>query len=172
MRKSLLIACVALAAASLPVSAGPHRLGVGAHYWTTVKDIDIDNIDIDKNGLSWLASYQFKPVDGWIGVEALVEWFKKGFGGSTEDVWQPQAFFILGKGLYGAAGIGTSYTDGEWADQPFFALRAGFDIAILPMLNVDINANYRFDKWDDLSAEGSKIDTDTITVGATARLVF
>ena len=46
------------------------------------------------------------------------------------------------------------------------------DLELLPMLNIDINANYRFEKWDDLSTEGKEVNTDTITIGAAARLTF
>lgn len=145
-----------------------NQFGVGAHYWTTVKNIDVN--DIDKNGFSYLAMYQYHY--GWVGIEAALEWFQKGFGGSTDDVFQPQAYFILGKVVYAAAGIGGYYTDGKLANKPFYAFRAGLDIPLLPILHLDINANYRFENWDDLSTDGKEVDTDTITLGAAARLAF
>jgi len=145
-----------------------HQFGVGAHYWTTVKNIDVN--DVDKNGFSYLAMYKYRY--GWVGIEADLEWFKKGFGGSTEDVYQPQAFIILGKVIYAGAGIGGYYTDGKLADKPFYALRVGLDIPLLPILHLDVNANYRFENWDDLSTEGKSIDGDTVTLGAAARLAF
>ncbi len=145
-----------------------NQIGIGAHYWTTVKNIDADNID--KNGFSYLAMYQYHY--GWVGIEADLEWFQKGFGGTDKDVYQPQAYLIVGKVLYGAAGIGGYYTDGKLADKPFYAFRVGLDIPLLPILHLDINANYRFENWDDLSTEGKEIDTDTVTLGAAARLAF
>lgn len=145
-----------------------NQIGVGVHYWTTVKNIDVNNVD--KNGFSYLAMYQYHY--GWVGVEADVEWFKDGFGGATQDVYQPQAYVILGKVIYAAAGIGGYYTDGKLADQPFYAFRVGLDIPVLPILHLDINANYRFENWDDLSAEGKSINTDTVTLGVAARLAF
>ena len=144
------------------------QFGVGVHYWTTVKNIDVN--DIDKNGFSYLAMYQYHY--GWVGIEADLEWFQKGFGGATQDIYQPQAYLILGKVIYAAAGIGGYYTDGKLADNPFYAFRAGLDIPLLPILHLDINANYRFENWDDLSTEGKSVDTDTVTLGAAARLVF
>jgi len=147
---------------------GNNQFGVGVHYWTTVKNIDVQ--DIDKNGFSYLAMYQYHY--GWVGIEADLEWFQKGFGGATQDIYQPQAYLILGKVIYAAAGIGGYYTDGKLADNPFYAFRAGLDIPLLPILHLDINANYRFENWDDLSTEGKSVDTDTITLGAAARLVF
>jgi len=147
---------------------GNNQFGVGVHYWTTVKNIDVQ--DIDKNGFSYLAMYQYHY--GWVGIEADLEWFQKGFGGATQDIYQPQAYLILGKVIYAAAGIGGYYTDGKLADNPFYAFRAGLDIPLLPILHLDINANYRFENWDDLSTEGKSVDTDTITLGAAVRLVF
>ena len=149
-------------------AASGHRLGVGAHYWRAVKDIDVS--EVKKDGFSWLGTYQYKP--GWLGLELDVEWFEKGFGGADKDVFQPQAYLVLGKALYGAAGIGGYYSDGKFKEDPFFAFRVGLDLEVLPVLSVDINVNYRFEKWDDLSAEGKDIDTDTITLGAAARLMF
>lgn len=145
-----------------------NQLGVGVHYWTTVKNIDVN--DIDKNGFSYLAMYQYHY--GWVGIEADLEWFQKGFGGANQDVYQPQAYLILGKVIYAAAGIGGYYSDGKLADNPFYAFRVGLDIPLLPILHLDINANYRFENWDDLSTEGKSVDTDTVTLGAAARLAF
>ena len=145
-----------------------NQLGVGVHYWTTVKNIDVN--DVDKNGFSYLAMYQYHY--GWVGIEADLEWFQSGFGGASKDMYQPQAYLILGKVIYVAAGIGGYYTDNKLADKPFYAFRAGLDIPLLPILHLDINANYRFENWDDLSTDGKTVDTDTVTLGAAARLAF
>jgi len=145
-----------------------NQLGVGVHYWTTVKNIDVN--DIDKNGFSYLAMYQYHY--GWVGIEAALEWFQSGFGGASQDMYQPQAYLILGKVIYAAAGIGGYYSDGKLADNPFYAFRVGLDIPLLPILHLDINANYRFENWDDLGTEGKSVDTDTVTLGAAARLAF
>ena len=142
------------------------RLGVGAHYWTTVKHVAVHNVD--KDGFSFMATYQYWP--SWIGLEADVEWFQQGFAGSTKDVYQPQAYLILGKVIYGAVGIGGYYSDGTWGSKPFYAFRAGLDIPLLPVLHLDVNANYRFEDWSKLN--GSDVNSDTITLGAAARLAF
>jgi hypothetical protein len=145
------------------------RLGVGANYWQTIDTIDDE--DFDEDGLSWIASLQFGLAE-YSKIELAVEWYEAGFGGSTEDIYAPQAFFILGKGLYAGIGIGGYYTDSEFANDPFYAFRAGFDVEVLPSIYLDINANYRFENWDDISAEGSEIDTDTVTLGAAVRFEF
>lgn len=56
--------------------------------------------------------------------------------------------------------------------DPFFGLRAGFDIHLLPYIFLDINANYRFEDWDDISDVDEDISTDTITLGAAVRIQF
>ena len=37
-----------------------HRIGAGAHYWYTIDDIDVE--EIDEDGLGWIISYQFVPT--------------------------------------------------------------------------------------------------------------
>jgi len=145
-----------------------NELGVGVHYWTTVKNIDVHNVD--KNGFSYLAMYQYHY--GWIGAEADLEWFQSGFGGASQDVYQPQAYLILGKVIYAAAGIGGYYSNNKLDSNPFYAFRVGLDIPVLPILHIDINANYRFENWNDLSTSGKDVNTDTITLGAAVRLAF
>jgi len=145
------------------------RLGIGANYWQTIDSVDVD--DFDEDGLSWVASLQFELAD-YSKLEIGVEWYEAGFGGAAEDLYAPQAFFLLGKGLYAGIGIGGYYTDGEWAEDPFYALRAGLDVEVLPNISLDINANYRFQTWDDLSDDGKDIDTDTVILGAAIRLGF
>jgi hypothetical protein len=166
------VCAIFFAASTASNAESNHRLGVGVNYWTAVEDIDIQNVDVDENGLSWLLTYQYN-AGSILKLEADVELFKKGFAGSTENVYAPQAFILLGSSIYGGLGIGTYYSDGEWADSPFFALRAGLDLELLPMLRLDINANYRFNKWKNLvDVITEDISTDTVTLGAALRLQF
>jgi hypothetical protein len=145
-----------------------HRLGGGMRYWVALDDIDID--DVDEDGFSFILSYQY-IISGYFKFEGDLEFLGSGYAGSNETVWSPQAYFLIGKGLYGGVGIGLNYSDGEWAGSPFFALRAGIDIEVLPAVFLDLNANYRFEEWDFDRIE-EKIDTDTITVGALMRYEF
>ncbi|HMP75671.1 MAG TPA: hypothetical protein PKE12_05170 [Kiritimatiellia bacterium] len=144
-----------------------HRLGVGAHYWKALDDLDED---FDEDGLAWVATYQYKP--GLLGLGVDVAWKEKGFAGSTEDVYEPQGYLILGQALYAAAGIGGYYSDGDFADDPFYFFRAGFDVELLPSIFLDIHAMYRFEKWDNVSDDATKPDSDTITLGAAVRIGF
>lgn len=142
-----------------------HRLGAGANYWVAIDDIDID--DIDDNGLSYYASYQYRPT--LIGIEADVEFLPDMFG---KDAIAPAAYFVLGKAIYAAAGIGIINFDGEWADDPFYSFKAGLDLEVLPSLFLDISACYRFNSQFDFEDSMHKIDTDTVFLGAAARIGF
>lgn len=170
MHKVPWFAAVAFAVVQLAAApnapAAEQRLGIGANYWKTVNDLGPEDVKhIDKDGLSWLASYQYAPA-GIFTFEADLEYLPN-LGDGDKPVLAPQVFVLVGGGLYAGAGAGYFYYDGTWGDKPFFVLRAGFDIQVLPFLYLDINANYRFKDWDTL--HGSDLNTSTITLGAAAR---
>ncbi len=153
------------------LAAGPvyardaHRLGLGATYWTSVDDVDVDNIDDD--GFSFTASYQYWPT--LLGVELNLEMMPDKYG---ENAFSPQAYVLFGKAIYGGAGIGIDYRDGDFAEEPFFALRAGLNLEILPAIYWDIYGTYRFNDSADLDDEKKDIDTDTVYLGTAVRFAF
>ncbi|MBP7275398.1 MAG: hypothetical protein KBA51_04260 [Kiritimatiellae bacterium] len=142
----------------------PHRLGGGVYYWMTLENLDEE---FDENGLSYFASYQYKP--SLFGIQADLEVQPDRF---EETAYAPQIYAVLGSGLYAAAGIGILYSDGEWADEPFYSFKAGLDFELTDSLHIDINANYRFNDTADLSDSDLNIDTDTVFLGAALRLAF
>ncbi len=170
-RSLLLVAVSIILLASLataPVAAGEHRLGFGVHYWKSVEDF-ADELDVDEDGLAYIGSYQYYP-GGILGFEFDLEYFDAGFAGATSEVWSPQAYVIVGKGLYAGLGVGSNYADNftDSFSDPFFAAKAGFNLPLLPHLRLDMNANYRFDDWSELDQASS----DTITLGANVRFIF
>lgn len=172
MREKLTVLFLAILLCALPAaaeSAQKHRLGGGVHYWVTLDDIDVDNFD--ESGAAWMLSYQYVP-GALLKFEADLEIFPSGFGGSEEAVFAPQAFVLLGSGLYGGLGVGAFHADGDFSNDPFFVLRAGFDMEVVPGLHLDLNANYTFPDFDDIKDVPDTIDTDTITLGAMMRLGF
>jgi hypothetical protein len=141
------------------------QLGGGIHYLATVGDIkDDDDLEIDDSNFNFVASA--KMPFGPLKLETDVE-FVPDYLGSDEMLYQPQVFGLIGGLIYGGAGIGWGYIDGEWFDNPFYALRAGVDLPV-GKLHLDINANYRF-----LSAEAlegaDEEDLDSVTFGAIVR---
>jgi hypothetical protein len=175
--KRVLRAAVAAAAGAIVAGAGPaaaeHRLGFGFHYWETVDELvdqGVDDLDeIETDGLSQVVSYQYVP-GGLIKFEIDLEYFDKGFGGSTEEAYSPQVWVLVGSGIYAGVGAGMTYSSGladDWSD-PYYAARAGFDLLLLPRFHLDINANYKFDAWNELE----DVDTETLTLAAVARFSF
>jgi hypothetical protein len=157
--------CVAAAVGLVvfPAQGGNHRIGIGVNYWEALDDIEID--DIDKEGLGYLVSYQYKPSLLGLGVD--LEMLPDRFG---SDAYAPQAYLLFGGLIYAGAGAGILYTDSEFADDPFFSLRAGLDLSLLPRLSLDIYGQYRFESQQDLEDEETRIDTDTIYLGVAVRL--
>jgi len=169
MKKGIVIIFLMLGVWSLcsPVYGGDHRLGIGGHYWKTIDNIKVS--DIKEDGFAMVVSYQYKP--SLFGFQFDVEVADEQLTGKSKAVYSPQAFLIVGGLVYGGLGIGTHYFDGDFADKPFYALKAGLDFELLPLIHLDINANYRFDNWDYEKVK-EDVDTDTVTLGLVARIEF
>ncbi len=164
---TLMIAAAMLVFLAHASQAQPeNRLGLAVHYWKTIDKIEVDNID--ENGVAWIITYQ-RVSGSLITLEADLEFLPRGYAASEHRVTAPQVYAIAGRGVYGGLGLGIYYSDGDFADKPFFALRAGVNFEIMPALYLDINANYRFDEWD-LGQVQENIDTDTMTLGAAVRM--
>ena len=146
-----------------------NRLGVGAHYWKAVKNIDVN--DIDESGMSYLATYQLVPA-WFLKLEADLEVFPDGFAGNKDTTYAPQAFALLGSWIYGGLGIGVTYADGEFAENPFYTVRAGLDLPLPLNLHLDINANYQFLTWEKIKELQKNVHSDAVTAGAAVRLAF
>ena len=159
-----LLAWALAGAVAIADEGGAHRIGAGANYWVTVEDMEAD---VDENGFAYLATYQYRP--GLLGLGIDVEMLPDFLG---EDAYAPQAYLILGKTIYAAAGVGILNVDGDWADDPFYSLRAGLDLNLLSNLYLDLYGNYRFEETSDLGGEDTEIDADTVFLGAALRLAL
>ncbi|MEM0966131.1 MAG: hypothetical protein AAGJ81_08300 [Verrucomicrobiota bacterium] len=140
------------------------RFGGGVNYWVTLDDL---SDDVDDTGFSYLVSYQY--WDGLWALELAAELLPDRFG---QNAWAPEAFILFGEGFYLGAGIGIVNADGDWESSPFYALRAGFDFILIGNFYLDISANYRFNDTADLQDDDTKIDTDTVFLGASLRYAF
>ena len=165
MRRSLCLLVVSLAVVGVlaaPAQAG-HRIGGGVQYLKTLGDIK-DIPEFDSNAFGFLASYQYDG--GLLKLEGDVEWILD-YGGSSNSLIQPQAYLLVGGLIYAGAGIGIGYFDGNWQNDPFYALRAGVDFT-LGGLDLDAFALYRFqdtEVFEDFESQ----DLDSITFGAMIR---
>ena len=159
----LLVGCFVLAE-----SAQGQRIGVGAHYWRTVDTLPDG---FDRDGLSYRLTFQ-NNLSPLLHYQVDIERLPSGYAGADKTVYAPQAMLLMGRWVYGGVGVGILYSDGDFADRPFYLVRAGVDISLLPRVRLDINANYHFSEWRGLSEMGRDIDTDTITIGAALRLAL
>jgi hypothetical protein len=148
------------------VEAAEHFVGGGAHYWRTVDDLADSGFAVEDDGLAYVVSYQYRP-EGLFSFEIDVEYFDKGFGGADSETISPQGYLVFGHGWYAAVGAGVVYSSGleDEVSDPFYAAKVGWELALIPRVYLDINANYRFDAWDELG----EANTDTVTLGALVR---
>jgi hypothetical protein len=166
MRKTGLV-WMFLLCLTVPAAAADQTFGAGIHYWRTVNELA--DRSFDRSGAAGMLSYQYLPA-GIFTLEADLEYFPKGFGGADDAAWSPQVYVLIGHRLYAGVGAGVIYSQsfsGE-VSKVFYAARVGTDFAILPRLHLDINANYRFNDWNQLD----QASTDTVTLGALLRLHF
>jgi hypothetical protein len=144
--------------------AAENRVGAGFNYWQFVSTPGEDG---DESGLSFYASYQRRG--DLLGAELAAELFPYRLDG---DAWAPQAYLLVGSGIYAGIGLGIMNVDGKWADAPFIALRAGWNFEIRPNIILDISASYRFSEKERYEEEGIDIDADTVSLGAAVRFGF
>ncbi|MDF1543681.1 MAG: hypothetical protein P1R58_01115 [bacterium] len=123
-----------------------------------------DNPEFDRNAFGFMGSFVIaQPLLRFEGDKEFIA----DFGGTGEMMIQPQGYAMIGDFIFGGAGVGIGYIDGDWQSDPFYALRAGVDFTA-GGLDLDFFASYRFQKSTDLEHLGSD-DLNTITFGALVR---
>lgn len=143
-----------------------HRLGAGATYWVSIKEIP-ENKDWERSQVGYLLSYQYQPA--LFGLELAMDILPDRFG---ENTYSPHVMVFVGRGFFVAGGIGLAYADSSFADQPFYLVKGGVNWELLPNLYVELSAQYRFREWADLEDEKKDFDTDTVFLGGAVRLGF
>lgn len=165
--RALVVAASLLLVSAASAGAAEHRFGVGELYWRSLDDLGAANLD--DNGVAPFVTYQYVPA-GIFKLEVDLEYYSKGFAGSSSAAYSPVVFLLAELGLYGGLGVGVTVSDGlsDNVSDPFYCARLGWDFQVLPRLHLDVNANYRADTFKEL--EG--YDQDSITFGAAARVAF
>jgi hypothetical protein len=141
-----------LASAATDSHAG---LGVGLHYLKTVEDMG-ETSGFDSSSLGFLGVFSFSP--GFINFELDFEYIPN--YAFDKDLLQPSAYAFLGNHIYGGFGVGIGHFNGEWADDPFFDIRAG-----LKILSFDFFGSYKIQDLDELNDLESE-DLNAVTFGA------
>ena len=149
-------------------SAQDVSIGGGVYYQKTLGDIK-DNSNFDSDAINYLAALQL-GVAKYLKLEADLE-FSPDYGWKEKTLFLPQGYVLVGSLLYAGAGIGAFYYDDTWADEPFYAFRAGDNLPLGERLSIDVNANYRFMDGSALESINSD-DADNITFGAILRFKF
>ncbi len=143
-------------------AAAGGSIGGGVHYLRNVGDIQANGYE--ENSFSILGSYQF--AGPMLKFEADVEYMFDMMG-TGEGAWLPQAYALVGGMIYGGLGIGIINFDGEWADNPFYNLRAGVELPLAAM-KLDMYGTYQF--WSDDQLENlTGDDLDSVTFAAVLR---
>jgi hypothetical protein len=167
IRTSILVLALAAGVGVQGVEA-QHRLGGGIHYLRTVDNIsDDDSVDLNRNSVSLVVSSLWDF--GLIAVDGQVEYMFD-YVGTGDPLWQPQVWGLLGDLIYGGLGVGIGYTDGEWLDDPFYAIRAGVDLP-LGGAGLDLYGTYRFQgapEFEDLTGD----NLNSVTFAALIRFVM
>lgn len=137
----MLLATIVAVSMTGTASASKLWLGGGIHYLRNVDDITEDGaIDLNQNSFSILASA--KRGFGLISIDGQLEYIFD-YAGTGEAMFQPSIWGLVGGFLYGGLGIGIGNIDGDWQDNPFYALRAGVAVP-LDKIELDFYATYRF----------------------------
>jgi hypothetical protein len=167
MKKNFIISVLLAFSFSLLLSTPPAeadvRIGGGIHYLRTLGDIK-DAPEFDENAIGFMGSVLFTHM--MFRLEGDIEIIPD-YGASEKTMFEPQAYAMIGRFIYGGVGIGIGYLDEGWQSNPFYALRAGVDFYV-GGLDLDVFASYRFQKANDLEHLGSD-DLDAITFGALIR---
>ncbi len=163
------MALVWMLAGAFTESTADSRFGMGAHYWRTMDSVG--DRDIERDGMSWFVTYQRRvmPLLKW---QADLEILPRDFAGSRSEVFAPQFFAVVGGWVYGAVGAGILYSDGRFSDRPFYNVRAGLDLKLLPRTRFDLHVNYQLSEWGSINRADRDYDSDVLFAGGAVRMEF
>jgi hypothetical protein len=163
MKHLFISACCVFTLLSFARPAQASSIGAGLHYLRAVSDFDeVENIEKNNFGIIGSLQLQFLILTLEGNAEYVFDYL-----GSDEGLFEPSAYALIGGLIYGGAGIGIGHFDGDWQDDPFYALRAGVEIPF-GGISLDAYGTYRFQKDDELE-DLTGDDLDTITLAAVIR---
>ena len=139
-------------------------IGGGIHYLRNLGDISNSTVNLDQNSIGLIGSYQHSLA--LLKVEGNIEYIFN-YIGTDKAMWEPSAYVLTNGVIYGGAGIGIGHIDGDWQNDPFYALRLGVNFG-LAGLALDVFGTYRFQNDSELKATTGE-DLDSITFAAVAR---
>jgi hypothetical protein len=138
--------------------AGGGQPGLGLHYLRNLGDIKKNGGDFNQNSYALVGAY--KRDLAMLKVEGTVDYIFD-YIGTGKHMWEPAGWALLGNMIYGGAGIGIGYINGDWQKNPFYALRAGVQLPF-GKRGIDVFGTYRFQSDEQLkSLTGEDLDSVT-----------
>lgn len=166
--KRMLLSVAAAMALLAPGIRAESSLGIGPRVFRTVDSLPHQYTEMGAGAFINWRTYWTDLISGQVEL-ALYE---DGFAGAPQEVVAPQAFLLLGRDFYAGFGAGILFSDGDLADKPFLALRAGYQWPWGEYLMVDLNATYEYGEWEGVTKFSPKEECDTISIGLGLRLNF
>lgn len=166
---AILAAAIILPFGASAANSGGFEIGVGANYWYSIEDA-IDK-DFDEDGLGWMLSTRWMLTD-YFGLGFELERSPDNFIALEESMYAPSAHVIVGNKLYIGFGVGCYYYDGDFYENEWYNVRAGIKIELLPSVMVDLNVNYRADKFDELEDLDDNVNAETLVFGGALRIAL
>ncbi|MBW7908062.1 MAG: hypothetical protein H3C50_03965 [Kiritimatiellae bacterium] len=167
MKKTALAVCLLMGLALTSVRA-ESTLGLGLRGFRAVDSLPHQ---FQRSGLGGYVNWRSQWTD-LVSGQLELALYEDGFAGTTEEALAPQAFLLLGRGLYAGAGVGVLFADGDFADSPFLTLRAGYQVALAEWISLDLNVSYEFGEWKGVNVFDPSVESDTVAIGAGVRILF
>jgi hypothetical protein len=145
---------------------GGNSAGIGVHYWRNVDDGPLNAVTED--AAAWLLSYQFGPAR-LLKLETDLELYPWHFIASDSRVYAPQAYALVGLGIYGGLGAGMLVSGGKTSGSPFYAARAGLDIEVLPSTYFDLSLSYTVSRWEAIANMFDEFTARSVSIAAAIR---
>lgn len=167
--KSFLIAllCASTLALALPAHADS-SLGFGLRGFRTVDDLEKPFKDTGMGGyVNWRSQWS-----DWVAGMLELDLYEDGYAGSRDEVLAPQAFLVLGQTLYAAVGGGILFSNSDFADSPFLALRLGVQGVLTDWFMFDVSLSYEYAEWKGVNVIDERFESDTVVLGAGLRMFF
>ena len=159
------LVAIALLVSIVGTAQAERSLGLGVHYLRNLGDITDDGaVDLNQNSASLIGS--IKSDLGPLKLDGQVEYIFD-YIGTGDEMWQPSLWLLLGGFIYGGGGMGIGYTNNEWQNNPFYALRAGVNLP-LGGLALDGYGTYQFQSDSELENLTGE-DLDSVTFAAILR---
>ena len=117
-----------------------------------------------------IVTYHLLP-NQLLSFSADVEVLPEDDAGLDEALIAPQLFLAVGKDIYAGLGTGIYFQDGEYADQPFYSIKAGIDLELFPFVYLDFSADYRFRDWEFIGLSDGFMLED-LALGGMLRIQF